>query len=84
MRTFQEKLAPFRNHTYIYVYIYAFMDIHIYIYIHVYIYILYIYLIYKYIYIKMRTEYFFRIYIYKDIFCHIRNWPEQLKLNSTS
>ena len=40
MRTFQEKLAPFRNHTYIYVYIYAFMDIHI----------LYIYLIYKYIY----------------------------------
>ena len=62
MRTFQEKLAPFRNHTYIYVYIYAFMDIHIY----------YIYLIYKY------------IYIYKDIFCHIRNWPEQLKLNSTS
>ena len=64
MRTFQEKLAPFRNHTYIYVYIYiyAFMDIHIYI--------LYIYLIYK--------------YIYKDIFCRIRNWPEQLILNLTS
>ena len=68
MRTFQEKLAPFRNHTYIYVYIYMHLWIYIYIYIHIY--ILYIYLIYK--------------YIYKDIFCRIRNWPEQLILNLTS